>query len=244
MATFSFQMNKNLTSGEGGCVATNDQRLYRRAVACHDVGYARNESGRLILNEPELWLWGKGCRLDELRAGILRVQLKKLPKTISRMHHSKYRIRKALANFPEVQLRKIIDFRGDTGCFLLTTYPNAEVAKRINQALRAEGIVTSAQGNSNVVMTDWGLHLYYNIPSLVNQTSVDGRGFPWKLAENMGLPRDYHKGACPIADSLFARTILIAIPSCLTKKDEDDIIRAFSKVLQALLSDETCTVAA
>ena len=93
-------------------------------------------------------------------------------------------------------------------------------------------------------MTNWGLHLYYNIPSLVNQTSVDGRGFPWKLAENRGLPRDYHKGACPVADCLFERTILLAIPSCLTKRDEDDIIHAFGKVLGALLSAETCTVAA
>ena len=100
IATFSFQMNKNLTSGEGGCIVTNDHRLSRRAMACHDLGYARNESGRLILYDPELCLWGKGCRLDELRASILRVQLEKLPKTISRMHHSKYRIRKALANFP------------------------------------------------------------------------------------------------------------------------------------------------
>ena len=46
MAIFSFQMNKNMTAGEGGCVVTRDLRLYRRAVACHDLGYARDEEGR------------------------------------------------------------------------------------------------------------------------------------------------------------------------------------------------------
>lgn len=235
IATFSFQMNKNLTSGEGGCVVTSDLRLYRRAVACQDVGFGRDEAGRMIVTDPELCLWGKGCRLDELRASILRVQLRKLPRTIGKMHHSKYRIRQALEKFSEVKLRRIIDPQGDTSCFLITTYPSAEIAERVNAALRAEGIVTSPQGLSNIVMTRWGLHLYYNIVSLVNHTSVDGRGFPWALAENAGLTRDYHKGACPAADSLFERSILIAIPSCLTEKDEDEIIQAFDKVLSAVL---------
>ncbi|PYV34868.1 MAG: DegT/DnrJ/EryC1/StrS aminotransferase [Acidobacteria bacterium] len=235
IGTFSFQMNKNMTSGEGGCVVTNDFHLYQRTLACHDLGYARDKNGRLLFDDPSLWLWGKGCRLDELRACLLRVQLRKLPKTIARMHRSKYRIRRALRKFPQVGLRRIVDPKGDTGCFLLTTYPDAETAKRINQALRAEGIVTLPQGVSNVLLTGWGLHLYYNIKSLVERTSVDGRGFPWKLAENAGLLRDYHQGACPVADSLFERSIIIAIPSCLTEVDENDIIQAFEKVLNERL---------
>jgi dTDP-4-amino-4,6-dideoxygalactose transaminase len=64
---------------------------------------------------------------------------------------------------------------------------------------------------------------------------VDGHGFPWNLAENQPLLRSYSKGTCPKADSLFERSILIAIPSCLTPKDEDEIIRGFEKVLKALL---------
>ena len=235
IGTFSFQMNKNMTSGEGGCVVTNDFHLYQRTLACHDLGYARDKNGRLLFDDPSLWLWGKGCRLDELRACLLRVQLRKLPKTIARMHRSKYRIRRALRKFPQVGLRRIVDPKGDTGCFLLTTYPDAVTAKKINQALRAEGIVTLPQGVSNVLLTGWGLHLYYNIKSLVERTSVDGRGFPWKLAENAGLLRDYHQGACPVADSLFERSIIIAIPSCLTEVDENDIIQAFEKVLNERL---------
>jgi len=214
---------------------TSDPRLEQRASACHDVGYARDESGRMIFDRPDLRLWGKGYRMDELRASIARVQLRKLPATIEHMRRSKYRIRKALEGFPQVKLRKIIDPKGDTGCFLITTYPDAPTAERVNRALRAEGIVTSPQGVSDVVMTDWGLHIYYNNLSLVNKTSVDGRGFPWNLAENADLKRDYSKGACPLADSLFERSILLAIPSCLTTEDEDDIIRAFEKVLRALL---------
>ena len=235
IAIFSFQMNKNMSSGEGGAVVTNDLRLYRRAFASHDLGYARDEKGRLVFDDPSLCLWGKGYRLDELRATILRVQLRKLPRIIKHMHHSKYRIRNALEKFPGVQLRKIVDPAGDTGCFLITTYPDAETAQKVNRALRAEGIVTSAQGVSSVVMTDWGLHLYTNNVSLTRKASVDTRGFPWNLAENAGLGSRYDKGVCPVADSLFERSILIAIPSCLKRRDEDDIIRAFGKVLSAYL---------
>lgn len=233
MGIFSFQMNKNMTAGEGGAVVTNDEALYRRAFACHDLGYARDESGRLTLEDPRYSLWGKGCRMDEIRAAVLRVQLRKLPAITGAMRTSKHRIRGALAEFPGARLRRLQDPAGDTGCFLITTYTDAETARRVNRDLRAEGIVTWPQGISNVVMTEWGLHLYYNNASLVNHASIDKAGFPWNLAENAGLARDYSKGACPVADDLFERSVLIPIPSCLTAQDEDDIIAAFRKVLSA-----------
>lgn len=235
MGVFSFQMNKNMTSGEGGCIVTNDARLYARAFACHDLGYARDEKGRLAFQNPELCLWGKGCRMDELRAAVLRVQLRKLPAITGAMRSSKYRIREALQKYPEVQLRRVLDPAGDTGCFLITSYRDAGTAKRVHQALRDEGIRTAPQGISNILMTDWGLHLYYNIVSLVQHTSVDPLGSPWSLNENLGSRRDYGKGACPTADGLFERSILLPIPSSLTEQDEADIIAAFDKVALSCL---------
>lgn len=235
MAIFSFQLNKNMTSGEGGCLLTNDPRLYHRAVACHDLGYVRDENGRLVFDRPELRLWGMGYRLDELRAAVLRVQLGKLPHVVRAMRRSKMRIRAALEEIPGIQLRRLVDPAGDTGAFLITTYADAGTACRVNQALRAEGIVTSAQGISNILMTDWGLHLYYNNASLVHRSSADASGFPWKLDGNDAQRHGYEKGECPRADELFERSILMPIPSCLTARDEDDIIAAFRKVAAAML---------
>jgi 8-amino-3,8-dideoxy-alpha-D-manno-octulosonate transaminase len=189
----------------------------------------------MVFDRPELRLWGMGYRMDELRGAVLRVQLRKLPDIVTAMHRSKYRIRAALSEFSAVKLRTIVDPAGDTGCFLITTYPDREAAKAVNAALRAEGIATSPAGTSNVLMTEWGLHLYYNNLSLVNHTSVDPSGFPWTLPGNEGTGARYEKGACPIADSLFERSILLPIPSCLTAKDEADIIAAFQKVLDSLL---------
>lgn len=231
IAIFSFQMNKNMTSGEGGCLVTNNERLYHRAMASHDTGYARSSDGRALYGDLDLCLWGRGYRMDEIRAAILREQLKKLPTIIGQMHSSKYRIRQALEQYPEVRLRRIVDADGDTGCFLLTILQQSETAQRINRALRAEGIVTLAQGVNDIVMTQWGLHIYYNIPSLVNKTGIDKRNSPWSLVENKDSRTEYGKGTCPYADNLFERTILLAIPSCLTDRDEQDIIDAFDKVL-------------
>ena len=183
MAIFSFQMNKNMTSGEGGAVVTRHEHLFNRAVACHDTGYARDANGRAMFERRDLCLWGRGYRLDEMRAAMLRVQLRKLPRIIEQMRGSKYRIRQGLEALKEIGLRRIMDPAGDTGCFLLTTFPTAEMAREVNRALRAEGIITFPQGVSNVVMTEWGLHIYYNIPSLVLKTSIDKGNFPW------GLPR-------------------------------------------------------
>ncbi|HKT12366.1 MAG TPA: hypothetical protein VJW77_11125, partial [Terriglobia bacterium] len=50
-------------------------------------------------------------------------------------------------------------------------------------------------------------------------------------AENSESHPGYERGTCPVADSLFERSIIIAIPSCLTHQDEDEIIRAFDEVL-------------
>jgi dTDP-4-amino-4,6-dideoxygalactose transaminase len=231
MGVFSFQMNKNMSSGEGGCVVTNDLRLYQRTVAAHDNGYARDANGRAIYDNLDLCLWGRGCRLDEIRGAILRVQLEKLPTIIRHMRESKYRIRRGLEGFSQVRLRRVVDPEGDTGCFLILTLESASEAQRVQQALRAEGIATSSQGITDVVMTDWGLHIYSNIVSLVTKTSTDGKGFPWSLAENRESKASYAKGTCPFADTLFERSILLTIPSCLTQEDEGDILHAFRKVL-------------
>ncbi len=230
MAIFSFQTNKNMTSGEGGCVVTNDTRLYRRAFAAHDLGYARDANGRLILNDPELQFWGMGYRLDELRAAVLRVQLAKLPLIVAAMRGSKHRIRAALEKMPGLSLRRILDPAGDTGAFLITTYRDAENAREFNAALRAEGIVTLPQGMSNVLMSNWGLHLYSNNASLLQRSGTAPNGFPWSLPQNSSHPHAYEKGTCPVADNLFERSMLLPIPSCLLPADEADIIHAFEKV--------------
>ena len=178
LATFSFQINKNISSGEAGCIVTNDDLLYRRALACHDSGYARDEQNGLLLNDEESMGWGRGCRLDELRAAVLRVQLRRLPEVIRSMKHSKDRIRGFLATYEGVEQRRILDDDGDTGGFLLTTFADPELARSVNLRLRQHGIATESVETSNVILEDYGLHIYFNIPALVRKLAYRPAGQP------------------------------------------------------------------
>ena len=234
IAIFSFQVNKNMSSGEAGAVATNNERLYKRAIACHDCGCTRDFSGCLLLDEEESLAWGWGSRIDELRAAVLRVQLRKLDGTIARMRHSKSRIRRFLEGQAGVYLRRLVDPKGDTSCFLITTYKDAESAKIVSERLRHHWIAGSSPETSNVVLVDYGLHIYFNIRALQKKVGRDSIGTPWTLERNRDSAYDYGRGACRVADDLFERSQLLAIPSCLTKRDEDQIIEAFQDALSLI----------
>jgi dTDP-4-amino-4,6-dideoxygalactose transaminase len=234
IAIFSFQVNKNMSSGEAGAVATNSERLYRRAIACHDCGCARDFSGSLLLDEEESLAWGWGCRMDELRAAVLRVQLRKLDGTIARMRHSKSRVRTFLEGQAEVRLRRLVDPKGDTSCFLITIYKDAKSARIVNERLRHHWICGSSPETSNLILVDYGLHIYFNIRALRKKVGRDSAGTPWTLEKNRDSAYDYGRGACPVADDLFERSQLLAIPSCLTKRDEDQIIEAFEDALSLI----------
>jgi dTDP-4-amino-4,6-dideoxygalactose transaminase len=81
VGAFSFQQHKNIQSGEGGAVLTNDERIHARASMYHDVGsYTRPE--RVETDEP-LFV-GVNCRMPELTAALLRPQLRRLDDQLAR----------------------------------------------------------------------------------------------------------------------------------------------------------------
>ncbi len=194
----------------------------------------RSPDGHSTSEAVGISLWGRGYRLDELRAAILRVQLKKLHRVVQHMRTSKYRIRQQLEAHRQIQLRRIVDTAGDTGGFLISSYKDGETARTVNRILRANGIATASPAASNVVLSEYGLHIYSNIVGLVQKTSIDAQGTPWTLAENRHSEMSYAKGTCPVADDLFDRSVILAVPSCLSERDEDDIIAGFGRAMNGL----------
>jgi len=229
IAIFSFQLNKHMTSGEGGMVVTNSERLFRRAFAVHDLGYWRNAAGRLEFGEPDIQLWGIGARMSELTAAVARVQLGRLDGICTNMRDAKNRIKAALADCGQVTTREVLDPSGDAGSFLYLTFGTRAQSLRFVEAVRAEGIVAAAGGMYPVHCDDWGLHIYYNIPSLLGKRGLGAKSV-WDLAENAGSAVSYEKGTCPHLDSLLARSVVMCVASNLAERDIDDIITAFRKV--------------
>ena len=213
MGIFSLQLNKNMTSGEGGLIITNDKKLYTRAFSAHDMGLVR-ENGRLSPPEPYAIAWGGGRRMPELCGAVASVQIKKLPRIVEHMRNSKQRIKQMLKGTTGLKFRRLNDTDGDTGAFLILVFENESKALAAVEKMKQAGL-------HNVFrVADYGLHIYSNIPSLVNKIPLSDAGNPWNLSENSESVYDYGKGACPASDSLFARSILVPVPSRLTGKQE------------------------
>ncbi|MCX6903328.1 MAG: DegT/DnrJ/EryC1/StrS family aminotransferase, partial [Verrucomicrobia bacterium] len=211
LGVFSLQWNKNATAGEGGLIVTNDAKLYERCVAAHDLGIpwvngAPCETGTVT--------WGSGRRMSELTGAVGSVQLKKLPAILQHMRASKRRIKSMLKGTPGLTFRRLNDEAGDTGPFLVLLAADEEKAKGLVQHMQAAGL------GSAVRLADYGLHIYSNVPQLVAKVPLSAAGNPWALPQNKSSQYDYRKGACPQSDALFARSILLPIPSRLTKAQE------------------------
>ncbi|MBA4788157.1 MAG: DegT/DnrJ/EryC1/StrS family aminotransferase [Rhizobiales bacterium] len=233
---FSFQLNKNLTSGDGGMIVCEDDGLFRRIVALHDLGYARNASGRLDTSDETCQLWGIGARMSELSGAMVLAQMRKLPRITGAMAGAKWRVRRALEGIEGLGFRVIPDPNGDTGPFMITTYRDEATCKRFVEALRAEGITGQPGSLTCISMREWGLHWYSNIPSLVNKRSNSRDGMPWTHPANaFAQDYDYHLGALPQCDDLHGRSALLAIASNLSDADVTDIVTAFRKVARVVL---------
>jgi len=236
MAIFSFQLNKNISSGEGGLIVCDDEHLYKRAFAVHDLGYARDAAGRLDTSDQRYQLWGVGSRMSELTGAVMLAQLAKLDRITAAMRRAKWTIREALADIPGIGLRTIPDPQGDSGPFLITTYRTPQLCRRFTEALQAEGIRGPEGSLACVTMEQWGLHWYFNNASLVNRRSLAPDGWPWTLPAN-AFAKDYayDRGALEVCDDLASRSALLTIASCLDEQDVASIITAFRKVAAALL---------
>jgi dTDP-4-amino-4,6-dideoxygalactose transaminase len=220
LGMFSLQWNKNATAGEGGLLVTNDPRLYERCVAAHDLGLpwvkdAPCETGTVT--------WGGGRRMSELAGAVGSVQLKKLPAIIRHMRGSKRRIKARLEGIPGLSFRRLNDPDGDTGPFLIFLLENEARAKAAVRRMQEAGLTTAVR------LADYGLHIYFNVPQLVNKVPLSPAGNPWNLPQNRASVRGYARGACPRSDDLFARSVLLPIPSRLDRPRETTaahIIRA------------------
>jgi len=220
---YSLQINKNVTAGEGGLLISDDEKLYTRLVAAHDLGVPWKQS------QPdetsEVYFWGQGRRMGELAGAVANVQLRKLPQVIAHMKTSKQRIKDTLGEMDGVSFRRLNDPNGDTGPFLILTLEQASHAVRIAQHLADSGV-------ENVFhLSGYCLHIYHNIRSLVEKVPLSPAGNPWSLPQNAESIYNYGKGTCPASDDLFDRSVIITIPSRLTAEQERQMAQTIRNVI-------------
>ena len=141
---FSFQASKNLNSGEGGAILTDDDALYDRCWSFHDNCRARR--GRPV---PPLGGRGANLRLTEFQAGLLLAQMTRLEE------QSKVREENARHLTPRLrEIPGILPARMYEGCtrnayhlYMFRYQPQAFAGlprTRFLEALRAEGVPCGA----------------------------------------------------------------------------------------------------
>jgi dTDP-4-amino-4,6-dideoxygalactose transaminase len=237
ISIFSFQINKNMTCGEGGAVLTHDKHLYERAFGIHDTGYIKDSEGDFVLDQPELQLWGIGCRISDLAAAMARVQLKKLPTIIDHMREFKHELVEIISKYKGLRSRKIADPSGESGGFLKMTFGNREKSYQFKELLLKNGIHVADKGFYPIHMDEWGLHIYYNLPSLVHKRPSMGSRSVWELSENrFAHDYTYDKGTLPYLDSLIERTVIFCIASNLNNEHKQVIRDAFKKTCDQLFN--------
>ncbi|MGF1572056.1 MAG: DegT/DnrJ/EryC1/StrS family aminotransferase [Sumerlaeia bacterium] len=97
---FSFYGNKNMTTGEGGMVTTNDDAIAERIRLMRNHGMTRStmdhfETG---ISEYDVVVAGHNFRMDEMRAAVGRIQLQKLPTINKERREVSAKLKKAIYN--------------------------------------------------------------------------------------------------------------------------------------------------
>ncbi len=215
MASFSFQSSKNLTSGEGGIITTNDPAL---AEACRSI----HNCGRV----PDgIWyehhVVAGNYRLGELQGAVLNSQLDRLEEqTKTRDGNGRY-LSSRLAGLPGLspQARSPACTRHSYHLFMLRLDPAAFGAPRaaVLRALEAEGIPCSA---------GYGF-------SLPDQPVFRNRAFGPYLPQ-AAARLDYSLTRCPNSD-LICREQCVWLEQSLmlgTRADMDDVAAAFEKIYE------------
>jgi dTDP-4-amino-4,6-dideoxygalactose transaminase len=103
---FSFFSNKNISTGEGGMIVTNNSDLYERAKLLRSHGmtslsYERSKGHNAGYDVHGI---GYNYRLDDIRASIGIVQLSKLRKDLAKRRSIRERYLKKLSRFKKIAI--------------------------------------------------------------------------------------------------------------------------------------------
>ena len=146
MGCYSFFSNKNMTTGEGGMLVTNDDQLAERLRILRSHGMTSLTWDR---HNGHAWSYdvvdlGYNYRIDEVRSALGRVQLKKLSQN-NQLRREKASLYRGLLEemCPEVMV-PFEDHPGISACHLMPILLPEEVSREeFMGAMKEKGIQTS-----------------------------------------------------------------------------------------------------
>jgi perosamine synthetase len=204
--TFSFHPVKNMTTGEGGMITTNDSDWARETREFRNHGitsthHERAEQGSWVYEIPDA---GYNYRLTDMQCALGMSQLEKLPEWVERRREIASRYDAAFADIDAVEP---IEMREDSTCayhlYVIQLHLDMLSVGReeVFDALQAEGI------GVNVHYIPVHYHPFYR--------------------ENF----DTGEGLCPAAEAAYERILTLPVFPRMTSNDVEDVMRAVIKVI-------------
>jgi 8-amino-3,8-dideoxy-alpha-D-manno-octulosonate transaminase len=227
---FSLQFHKIITSGEGGIIATNEDLMYTRAQAYHDVAACWRKDRFAPPEFAGEIFFGVNFRMSELTGAVALAQFGKLDRLVARMKRNKKRIKDQLAGLKGLEFREATDEAGDTAICLILFLPRAEQVEEFVKALHSEGL--EAGGIYNKGVPDW--HVYHHWKMLMEKMMPTKKGCPFNCPL-CGPAPEYRESDCPNTRGWLARSVHMDIPPQLTERDCDQIAEGIRKVASVLL---------
>lgn len=225
VGTFSLQINKTITAGEGGLVVTNDDDLYKRMIIAHDQGNIRDVAGHVVVDESCPGFFGENYRMSELTGAVASIQVKKVNGIIENMRANAKKIIAGLNDVPGLDWRE--NYSGDGASYVsLTVYlPNAAAAIQAEKECREHKVP--------------GTRLYqglpiYAYPFVLQKLTSHPSGCPFTCPLYKGPAIDYRMGMCPKAEDLISRALFIQVSPLLTDVDIDYIVSHLKQILVKL----------
>lgn len=219
IGSFSFQSSKNLNSGEGGIITTNDENLARLCRSLHNCGRA----------EGGVWyghaLLGGNNRLTEFQGAILSAQLARLEAQTRRRDENGRYLNERLGRIPGI--RPLPRGQGET-IHPYHLYPFLYDAAAWDGIPRAAFLkAVAAEGAP--------LGSGYTVP-LYEQPVFAQKSFGPYSAAAAGYRADLasNAAACPVTERVCKEQGCWAVQSVLlgTQGDMDDIVNAVEKVYE------------
>lgn len=213
IASFSFQSSKNITSGEGGIVITNDENLAKRSWSYHNSG--RRPGGEWY-EHPYL---GNNFRMTEFQAAILLAQLSRAEDQLKKRESNASYLIKKLENIKGIKTLKR-DERVNTHSYHLFIIKFEE------------------ENFNNISRDDFVKALNYEgIPASRGYVPLHRESFlteakEFTLKSKNYSERDYNHVSCPETEKACRKSIWLPQNILLgSEKDINDIAAAFEKII-------------
>jgi perosamine synthetase len=219
MAAFSLNHFKHITTGSGGMVVTDDDRLRYYASLFLDKCYQREEG----IRNP--FFLAPNYQMTELQGAVALAQLERLAEFTEARHRLGSRLSEHLAGAGGIATQRIA--RGSRHSYFLYLFRlDLEAlgcrAADFAQALHWEGV------NAKAHLITGGRPVYlYDI--FQNRSAFPSSRYPFQ-SQDTGADRVYPPGLCPVAEDAFSRWITLEVLENFTEQNVDEIGFAIAKV--------------